>query len=177
MPAPSLFKMKTLFFDRDRVVRAVDRARHRVLSKQGAFLRTRARSIIRPRKTASAPGEPPHSHTGILRRFIYFCFDPATRTVVVGPARTNQVFFDKDRRPVKGTVPGVLEHGGQVTILEVNKYGRWRRADLRSKRRLAGLPTRYRTVTIRPRPYMSTALALERKALPELWRDSVRRAA
>lgn len=173
----SSIKVTKLFFDAPAVLRAVDRARRQVLSKQGAFLRTRARSIIRPRKTASAPGEPPHSHTGILRRFLYFSFDPATRSVVVGPARTNQVFFDKDRRPVTGTVPSVLEYGGQITIKEVHGHGRWQRADLRSKRRLAGLKTRYRTVNIAPRPYMSTALALERRALPELWRDSVRRAA
>jgi len=176
MLTPSI-KVTKLFFDAPAVLRAVDRARRQVLSKQGAFLRTRARSIIRPRKAASTPGEPPHSHTGILRRFLYFSFDPATRSVVVGPARTNQVFFDKDRRPVTGTVPSVLEYGGQITIKEVHRHGRWQRADLRSKRRLAGLQTRYRKVNIRPRPYMSAALALERKALPELWRDSVRRAA
>ena len=176
MLAPSI-KVTRLFFDAPAVLRAVDRARRQVLSKQGAFLRTRARSIIRPRKTTSAPGEPPHSHTGILRRFLYFSFDPATRSVVVGPAKTNQVFFEGHGRPVTGTVPEVLEYGGRVKTLQVYKWGRWRRADLRSKRRLAGLPTRCRTVTIRPRPYMSTALALERKALPELWRNSVRRAA
>lgn len=176
MLTPSI-KVTKLFFDSPAVLRAVDRARRQVLSKQGAFLRTRARSLIRPRKTASAPGKPPHSHTGILRRFLYFAFDPAPRSVVVGPARTNQVFFGSDGKPVTGTVPNVLEYGGQIAIREVFKWGRWRRADLRSKRRLAGLPTRLHKVTIAERPYMRTALALERKALPALWRDSVRRAA
>ena len=136
MLTPSI-RVTNLFFDSPAVLRAVDRARRRVLSKQGAFLRTRARSLIRPRKTASAPGSPPHSHTGILRRFLYFSFDSATRTVVVGPARTNQVFFDKDRRPVTGTVPRVQAYGGQITIKEEQLHGRWQRADLRSTSRLA----------------------------------------
>jgi len=173
MLTPSI-KVTKLFFDSPAVLRAVDRARRQVLSKQGAFLRTRARSIIRPRKTASAPGEPPHSHTGILRRFLYFSFDPATRSVVVGPAKTNQVFFEGHGRPVNGTVPEVLEYGGRIRTLQVYKWGRWRRADLRSKRRLVGLPPRLHPANIGARPYMRTALALERKALPSLWRDSVR---
>jgi DNA modification methylase len=46
--------------------------------------------------------------------------------------------------------------------------------------RFSGKPAvleRTGTSPIRPRPYMSTALALERRALPEMWRDSVRRVA
>ena len=170
-------RIKQFFFDKAPVLRAVDKARREVLSKAGAFIRRRARTSIRVRKSVSAPGEPPHSHEGTLRRFLFFGYDPGADTVVIGPAKTNQVFFDKDRRPVKGTVPSVLEYGGQITILEVFKYGAWRRADLRSRRRLAGLPTRYRTVRIKARPYMRPALLAELPQLPALWRNSVRSSA
>jgi len=169
--------IKELFFDKARVLNAVDKARRAVLSKAGAFVRQRAKTSMRKRKAASAPGEPPSSHEGSLRRFLYFGYDPVADTVVVGPVATNQVFFGRDRKPVTGTVPSVLEYGGQITIFEVRKGGTWQRADLRSRRRLAGLRTRYRTVTIRPRPYMRPALTAELPRLPALWRNSVRSSA
>jgi hypothetical protein len=167
-------RIKELFFDKARVVRAVDKVRRAVLSKAGAFIRQRARTSMRKRKASSAPGQPPSAHEGSLRRFLYFGYDPGADTVVVGPAKTNQVFFGRDRRPVTGTVPSVLEYGGEITIFEVHRHGTWQRADLRSRRRLAGLRTRYRTVTIKPRPYMRPALAAELPRLPALWRNSVR---
>jgi hypothetical protein len=166
-------KMKFFFFDRARVMGALDKATLSNLSKFGAFLRTRARSLIRKRKASAPPGSPPSSHTGILKQFIYFAYDPSARSVVVGPEKTNQVFFD-GTKPVTGTVPEVLEKGGQVTLLEVKRYGRWGRADLRSRRQLAGLPTRHRTVTIAARPYMGPANEATKKELPSIWANSIK---
>lgn len=205
------FSVKNAFFDLPEIERAIGRARVKVLSKAGAFIRQRARSSIRPPRglaiadmrdderkayksaraiakakgrkaprrprASSKPGEPPRSQTGILRRFIFFAYDKAADSVVIGPAATNQVFFNKDRRPVTGTVPSVLEYGGQITILEVLVAGTWRRADLRSRRRLAQRKTRYRTVEIAARPYMGPALEAEQEHFVELWRDSIGRAA
>jgi hypothetical protein len=165
-------KMKYFFFDRDRVMGAVDKATRTVLSKFGAFVRTRARSLIRKRKAPAPPGSPPSSHTDVLRKFIYFAYDPEKRSVIIGPEKTNQVSFS-GVQPVTGTVPEVLEYGGRVTTLEVQRYGRWGRADLRSRRRLAGLPTRKRSITIAARPYMGPANRLESKNLPDLWANSI----
>jgi len=165
------------FFDRPKVRRAVDRARRQSLSKAGAYIRTRARTSIRRRKGVSAPGSPPHSHEGTLRRLIFFGYDPAAGSVVVGPAATNQVFFNRHRQPVRGTVPEVLEYGGEITILEVEKWpGFWTRADLRSRRRLAGKRTRCRRVRVAARPYMWPAFEAERNNIPRHWRNSVRAA-
>jgi hypothetical protein len=167
-------RMKSFFFDRPGIIAKVDTATRNVFSKFGAYVRTRARSSIRKRKKPSAPGSPPSSHAGTLRGFIYFGYDPNTRSVIVGPEKTNQVFFNGDGRPVTGTVPEVLEYGGEVRILEVFKYGRWQRADLRSRRRNAGLKTRIRTVTIAARPYMGPAFEAEKKNLPSLWANVIR---
>jgi hypothetical protein len=93
------------FFDRAKVMSAIDPATRRVLSGFGAFVRRRARSSIRTRKRISTPGAPPSSHTGLLKQFIYFSFDAASRSVVIGPAKLNK--------------PGdmaVLEHGGDTTL-------------------------------------------------------------
>lgn len=97
-------RAKGLFFDRQRVTSAVDRATRKVFSKFGAFVRRTARSSIRKRKSISEPGQPPSSHTGLLKRTIFFVFSPETRSVVIGPVLLN-----------KGTdAPRLLEHGDSV---------------------------------------------------------------
>ena len=96
---------KGLFFDRSAVTNAADRAERRVLSRFGAFVRRGARSSIRKRKTASQPGSPPSSHVGLLKRNIFFVYEPQRGNVVIGPILLN-----------KGTdAPALLEHGGSVT--------------------------------------------------------------
>ncbi len=81
---------KQMFFDRDKVRRKADAGSRRVLGRFGAFVRTAARHGIRRRKATSAPGEPPSSRTGLLRRFIFFGYDRGRRSVVIGPERANQ---------------------------------------------------------------------------------------
>lgn len=175
-------KVTALFFDRAKLERAAHRGNAKALSKAGAFIRTRARSSIRARKRISEPGSPPSSHSGILKKFLLFGRDESGQTVVIGPAKTNQVFFNKDRKPVRGTVPQVLEFGGQITIFEVFRNGRWQRADLRSRRgavdkmrQLARTAqTRYRVANIKPRPFIWPALEEERQNLPEAWAGVIR---
>jgi hypothetical protein len=91
------------FFDRAAVRSAVDAATRRVFSKFGAFVRQRARTSIRRRKGSSRPGSPPHSHVGLLKRFIFFAFDPARKSVVVGPTLIRS----------ESEAPRLLEHGGE----------------------------------------------------------------
>ncbi len=139
-------RIKQMFFDRTKVKRAVDAARRRVLSKAGAFIRQTARTSIRKRKGTSKPGSPPHSHVGLLRRFILFGYDKQSDSVVIGP-----VGFKAS------AAPRVLERGGTTTVTR-------RRRGRRSERR----------VRIAARPYMQPSLEKERPKLPELWRNSVR---
>lgn len=133
------------FFDRKSVIRAADRATRKVLSRFGAFVRRAARSSIRRRKRVSRPGQPPTSWTGLLRRFLFFSYEPRKRSVVIGPARLNKG---------DGEAPRLLEHGGTVA-----RRGRG------GKRRVL----RYRA-----RPYMGPAFEKELPKLPRMWRDSVR---
>jgi len=140
-------RITSLFFDRPKVRRAIDHARRRSLSKAGAFIRQRARTSIRKRKRVSRPGQTPTSHTGLLRRFIFFGYDRRTESVVVGP-----VGFRRSR------VPSVLEVGGR-TVMQSRRRGRGQKK---------------RTVRIAARPYMRPALEKERSNLPTVWRNSVR---
>lgn len=100
-----------LFFDRAAVLKAVSRAERRTLSRFGAFVRRTARSSIRRRKRISAPGAAPSSHTGLLRRTIFFAYEPRRSSVVIGPLQLN-----------KGTdAPALLEQGGRITRRRRNR--------------------------------------------------------
>ncbi len=99
-----LQQAKGLFFDRLAVTNAADRAERKVLSKFGAFVRQTARTSIRKRKSISEPGQPPSSHTGLLKRNIFFVFSSETQSVVIGPILLNQ----------RTDAPRLLEHGDTV---------------------------------------------------------------
>ena len=119
-----------------------------MLSKFGAFVRRGAKSSIRKRKAPSVPGKPPSSHTGLLKRLIFFGYQREKRSVVIGPARLNQKI---------GDAPEALEYGGTSTVVE----------GLRGSRRK-------RRVQIKARPYMGPAFKKEQPKLPAMWRDSVK---
>ncbi len=139
------FEIKRMFFDRQAVISKVDAATRRVLSRFGAFVRRSAKSSIRKRKKAAPPGQPPSSHTGLLKKFIFFGYDAARQSVVIGPTRLNQ----KGR----GEAPPLLEYGGKATLVRRGKKKR---------------------VTYQARPYMGPAFEKEKPQLPAMWRGSVR---
>jgi hypothetical protein len=93
-------------FDRAAVQQKVDKATRKVLSRFGAFVRQRAKTSIKKRKEISRPGQPPHSHVGLLRKFILFAYDADRKSVVIGPTLT------KD----ESEAPRLLEHGGDTTL-------------------------------------------------------------
>ena len=142
------FVTKQMFFDSKAVTSAADRATRRVLSRFGAYVRTTARHSIRKRRATSRPGKPPSSHTGLLRRFIYFGYDRGRKSVVIGPQRLNRK---------AGDAPAALEHGGVSTIVEGLRHRR-------KKRR----------VRIAARPFMGPSFAKEKPKLPSMWLNSVR---
>jgi hypothetical protein len=130
------------------ILSASDRAVRRQLMRFGAYVRRRARSSIRKRKRISRPGEPPSSHTGLLRKHIYFLYDPATQNVIIGPARLNQTI---------GNAPEALEVGG------VSRIRRGSRRKPRTDR-----------VRIQARPYMRPAFQAELPGLPKRFRNSIK---
>ena len=137
-------KFKQMFFTSKAVLSATDRATRRVLSKFGAYVRRASKSSIRKRKAISAPGKPPSSHTGLLKRFILFGYDPTKRSVVIGPLRLT--------RGARGDAPRALEEGGTSRMV---RRGRKKR------------------VKIKARPFMGPAMEKEKPKLPQMWRNSV----
>ena len=141
-------KMKGLFFDSARVVAATSRAERKVLSRFGAFVRRGARSSIRKRKAVSKPGQPPSSHAGLLKKFIFFAYEPNKQSVVIGPARLNKTTGD--------ALPA-LEYGGRTKIVARRRQNR-----------------KVRTISIQARPFMGPAFEREKPKLPALWAGSVK---
>ena len=139
------FEIKQLFFDTKAVRSKLDATTRRVLSKFGAFVRRTARSSIRKRKRISEPGSPPSSHTGLLKKFIFFGYDTQKRSVVIGPERLSQ----KGR----GEAPHLLEYGGTHAV---ERKGKRRRA------------------RVRARPFMQPAFDKEEPKLAAMWRDSIK---
>lgn len=154
MPIGLSYKVLDSFFDRPKVQRAMDATTRRALSKAGAFVRTRARTSIRPRKGSAQPGKPPHSHDGDLRRGIVFAYDRPNQSVVIGPLAYN---IDG------GRVPEVLEFGGPlVKVFRQREDGSLSR--LRRRGRRVRQVWHYKAF-----PYMGPALAAEAPNFPDLW--------
>jgi len=136
------------FFKPSIVQRKKDRATKRVMTRFGAFVRVSARSSIRKRKKSAAPGKPPSSHVGSLRRLILFGYDASRRSVVVGPLPFTALTKDQ---------PRTLEQGGGSQVVTFRN---------RKKER--------KRVFVKARPFMGPALQRELPQLPRLWRDAVR---
>ncbi len=172
--------VKANFFDRTSVIRAVGKARAKIMSKAGAYIRYTAHASIRKapkasggpqgrdveghflkvarKTTASAPGSPPYSRTGLLKKHIAFAYDRTTQTEVIGPTLIN--------KPTGA--PETLEYGGEATVEEARvvsgpKYGN------RTQK-----ITTARKIKVAARPYMGPALKAEAPNFADLWRNSVR---
>lgn len=107
-----MLKITHLFFDSAKVTSSVDKGTRKVLSKFGAFVRRTAKGSIRKRKKSAPAGQPPSSHTGHLKKFIFFGYEPQKKSVVIGPA----LLTDNNR----GDAPSVLEYGGRTKIKKKN---------------------------------------------------------
>jgi hypothetical protein len=141
-------RFSQFFTDRSgKVLQAIDRAKRKTYSKAGAYVRQAARSSIRPGKGPSAPGKPPKSHDGTLRRGILFGYDRGRDEVIVGPR------LDLAKRSINNgqTVPEVIEFGGKVKDRETGEQ-----------------------LSYRARPFMGPALEREAPNFAELWSNTVR---
>lgn len=161
-------RSKQGFFDRPAVLRRVEAARRRNLSRLGAFVRTRAISLLlrhfvgkgfgakskvrnRHQGETAPAGQAPYAHTGELARFLFFGWDQATESAVVGPALLNKA------------APALreLEQGGVATIAIYRGRGRDRRL------------TRVRA-SFQPHPFMRPALEDVEAQAPKVWQNTIR---
>ena len=69
-----------------KVLRNARRANIESLGHAGAAIRLAARHSIRRSAGPSAPGSPPHTRRGQLKRAILYAVEKASQSVVIGPA-------------------------------------------------------------------------------------------
>lgn len=183
---------KNFFFDRKFVQQEVGKENAKALSRIGAFVQRRARSSMKRKgkarkrptnrggkaynrwlkeitdPTASAPGSPPHTHTDdpvATLKNIWFQYDPANMSVVIGPLKLNQRSIVNGLL-ASGTVPQLHEFGGVQTIREKRVGRQWVPYGRRPR---PGQPTRRRQARYPARPFMGPALAKEAPKFPSLW--------
>lgn len=176
MARPSIgvdFKMKAMFFDRQAVIRDLDRRERAALIRIGSFVRTRARSLIRSRKRKpkrgrpaklSQQGEPPISWQKPGLKNILFHYDSREKSVVIGPVQFNH---GQD-------VPGLLELGGMNRITESRYYDRrmpWHPGEWQN----GPVETRQRSVNIEARPFMGPALEKEQDTILDAFEWAAKR--
>ncbi len=133
-----------MFFDQKKVKSAADRATLRVFSRFGAYVRRRSRQSIRRRKRAARRGQPPSSHIGLLKQFIFFVYERTKRSVIVGPARLGGKV---------GNAPEALEYGGRSQMISHGER---------------------RSVFIEPHPFMRPAFEAEKPKLRGMWANSIK---
>ncbi len=175
------------------VIEATRRAKKRVLSRQGAYVRGIAKRKIRRRKNpklASAPGQPPYTHTGALKKSIVFAV--GTESVIIGPTYseigrighthefggTEPKKVSRQRRnnwnlSIGGHGPVAVKNGRPV-IAKLQTARQVERAKRIAREIPAGMTVAKPRRTYPKRPYMGPALADARPALPAFWRDSIR---
>ena len=128
---------KVLFFDRPIASRLLTPYMRAVYSRFGAYVRSDARNSMRKApvcrtwmrhgpyagwdmldRAPSAPGTPPHTRVGYVKKFLYFSLDPDRLSVVIGPRRLPGVGLSNGY-----TVPAILEFGPRTGAHHGVYYG------------------------------------------------------
>ena len=174
------------------VIAATKRAGHKALIRQGAYVRGIAKRKIRRRKSTkiySAPGTPPYTHTGALKKSIVFA--AGTESVLIGPsyseigrighthefggtelAKKSRLKKNNWKLEVGGHGP-IAMRGGKVVIGRLYSSTQVARAKRIAQDVPAGMTIGKPRRKYPPRPYMGPSLADARLKLSEFWRGSV----
>lgn len=106
--------LRGVFFDSPKIHKFIDQKTKRVFVRFGSFVRRTAQFSMRSRKGSAPKGQPPYAHgRKLLKRLIFFSYDPAAKSVVIGPVRLENT---RDKH-----VPRLMEEGGRVAGLVYGK--------------------------------------------------------
>jgi len=154
------FVVKSMFFDRARVLDAMDKKTQRVLGSTGAFAQTAMQRGMRHRKSASQPGDYPSARRGIamLRDKILFGYDMGTKSLIVGPSKLESQ--DKEVAASGKTVPELINFGGVVMRRQIYDPKTKQIHRIRKNQRT-------RRWVYRPRPFVQLTLPIAAKKLAD----------
>lgn len=106
------YAMRKAKFDTDKVRRRMDKTTLRAMDRMGGTLRKYAQFSMKNRtKLVSPPGSPPHARKQkLLKRLLYYSYDPSNKVLVVGP-----VLF---RGSKTDGLPSLMERGGVINKVD-----------------------------------------------------------
>lgn len=126
--AEFIFVQTKTFFDKPRIVAAMDEKTLKVLRITGGQCRKAMQHGMRYRKKPSAPGDYPSAHkpNALLRQRIHFGFDEESRSLIIGPDKLNRT--DREVAAAGKTVPQLVNEGGTILRKRTfdKKKKRWR---------------------------------------------------
>ncbi len=99
------------FFDTEKILKAIGKARAKVGNRQGATIRKIMRQSMRRRKGPSPAGQPPNAHQGGIKDKTYYAWDSKTQSVVVGPVK-----LGKGNAPDSPVVNHIKPHRGDERL-------------------------------------------------------------
>jgi hypothetical protein len=143
----TLVQFKSMFFDAEKILNAAGKAIVKNLNYIGGYVAKVARHSIKKgsRHQVSTAGAKPLSHTGLLKKHIYYGYNPMHESVIVGPALLNT----KSKN-----APAALEYGGQS--IAYSKKGK-------------------RKINVKARPYINPALLSSRRKIADIWKNSIKK--
>ena len=147
LPSRSIFQSSL-------VLREMRKVTTRFLFGFGAYTRGVARRSLGKPKSVSKPGNPPASHTGVIKRSLLFGVERDSRNVVIGPSQEHPAVPQKARNK-KGVVPPILEYGGILMMFR--------------KRAGKKVPIKYTA-----RPFMGPAFEIAKANLSTIWGNAAR---
>lgn len=175
---------KDFFFDRARVMNAIDKGTRKALSLFGASVRKAARrdigspSVARPGRRPTPPRTPPAAprartrHPFASLRNIQFYYEKTKKNVIIGPVRFGST--------IEGgkTIPELLHYGGSATVRIRPWWVRKTKGKRGAKRKITRVlmwvtdpRARPRRVVYKPRPFMTRAFDKKRGELRQVMHD------
>jgi len=144
-----MVRVRRDFAETKRALAWFDAQARKSLYMQAGYIRKAARNSMKAGKRGkpSAPGQPPHAITRLLKDFLFFSWDPGTKSMVIGPAAFKS-----------SNTPRVLEEGGTSDRTTYRRGNQWVNG----------------TVQVKARPYMLPAMQRSQEKLSEFWSKSVR---
>ena len=160
MPIGYRWMPETIVVKHRNIMLKVTRVGEYILRKQGYLVQQIAKGLIKDAANIAdhaAPGQPPLSHTGKLRR-IKYDYRRDSSSVVIGPIPFEGSKF--------GAALALLEFGGHTTVPTAKMQ--WKTRNGKPVLEQPSVAT-----NLLPRPYMGPALELAKPQLAEFWRNAV----
>lgn len=159
---------KANFFDRDKIVKAIGKARANVGNRQGALVRKIMRQSMKKKKGPAPAGSPPNVHEGGIKDKTYYAWDKSTQSVVVGPVKLG-----------KGNAPEIQDKGGTVFVSGIyNHRGDFVPLFVMTAKGRIGAVASGKVVKIackvEARPFSEPALKAAKKYMAEKWKGAVK---